>query len=577
MHKLLQLYRRVSPLPYRGISMSMSNIQNLNRIVRLPGEQGARPSAGNQAGVEKLTTGNRSHGKRTRTSSGSSDETVSLTTPLRPWIKFFLVSSNSDQFKRLSAITVCKSLQKCVGETESTKRQQDGSLLIHACNSNQADKIQHLTRLAGVPVNVTPHKSLNSCKGVVYSHESGLCSDDELKDWLSEQGVTDFHRIPTKSAPCELLILTFAGTILPNRVSVGFEWCRVRPYIPNPRRCFHCQRFGHVSKYCKRQAACANCASLTHTHSRDDRCSLPAHCVNCGAAHAAFDKKCPKWNLEKEVLRLRSTQNISFPQARRLVESSNGPITYASVASYPAPTVRTTPRPKVVLDPNYTYSTRRSLTPPRMYVHASTTEKLASGISSSPSRVTIPMNDLPSIPVHASATSAVAPPVISSYPSQDTVPMDELPVSIDVEAMLENSSAASCSSPDISTVNIETASIDDSDSLSTSQFLMYVLHNSTDDFSLDRAAFVECHLTSTLELLKSNKLTRAHRCLSRRSTMTYRTWPSDELTPITDLQRVIEPYQFSDEHYCALVTLVLHDMLAIALRLAKQWRTLAHA
>ena len=564
--------------------MNMSNSQYSNRIVRLPGKQGARPSAGNQAGVEKLTTGKRLHGKRTRTSSGSSNELAPLATGPRTYNRYFVMSSHSDQLKNLSAITVCRSLQRLVGETESTTRLQDGSLLIHACNFDQADKVQHLTELAGVPVKVTPHGTLNSCKGVVYSHESRTCSDDELIDWLNQQGVTDCHRIPTKSAPYELLILTFAGTVLPHRVSIGFEWCRVRPYIPNPRRCFKCQRYGHVSKNCKRPAACAKCSSSVHTHSRDDPCSLPAHCVNCGAAHAAFDKTCPKWILEKEVMRLKATQNISFPQARRLVESSNGPITYASVASYPTPTVHTTPRPKVALDPNYTYSSRLSLSSPRTSVHASATTALAPPvISSSPSRVTVPMDDLPSIPVHASATTAVALPVISSSSSRETVPVDDLPsipVSADVEAMLGNSTAVACSSPDISTVDNETAlstSVDENDSQSTSQFLMYVLHNPTDDFSLDRSAFVECHLTNTLELLKSNKLTRAHRCLSRRSTMTYRAWPSDELTPLADLQRVIEPYQFSDEHYCALVTLVLHDMLAIALRLAKQWRTLAHA
>ena len=141
MHKLLQLYRRVSPLPYRGRSMNMHNSKKTNRIVRLPGKQGARPSAVNQAGVEKFTSGNRSHGKRTRTSSGSSNECAQPTTGPQPYNRYFLMTSYSDQLKRLSAITVCRSLQKCIGETESTKRLQDGSLLIHACNFDQADKV----------------------------------------------------------------------------------------------------------------------------------------------------------------------------------------------------------------------------------------------------------------------------------------------------------------------------------------------------------------------------------------------------------------------------------------------------
>ena len=131
---------------------------------------------------------------------------------------------------------------------------------------------------------------------------------------------------------------------------VGFEWCRVRTYIPNPRRCFKCQRYGHFSSVCTRAEVCANCSSLEHSHSRENPCQKKASCTNCGQEHPAFSKRCPRWIHEKEVITLKTTKEISFPQARRLVEQTNGLITYAKVASYPKPTLRDSPKKKIQLD-----------------------------------------------------------------------------------------------------------------------------------------------------------------------------------------------------------------------------------
>ena len=54
--------------------MDISSENNPNRLACHPGEQGARPSAGNQAEVEKLTTGINRDAKCSRTTSNESDE-----------------------------------------------------------------------------------------------------------------------------------------------------------------------------------------------------------------------------------------------------------------------------------------------------------------------------------------------------------------------------------------------------------------------------------------------------------------------------------------------------------------------
>jgi len=144
-------------------------------------------------------------------------------------------------------------------------------------NEEQAFKLRDLKVFAGVSVKVTPHNTLNTCKGVIFSTESHLCTDDELQEWLEDHKVCNIHRISQRSGSDQLLILTFNSTVLPRSVPVGFEWCRVRTYIPNPRRCFKCQRYGHFSSVCTRAEVCANCSSTEHSHSRDNPANKRPH------------------------------------------------------------------------------------------------------------------------------------------------------------------------------------------------------------------------------------------------------------------------------------------------------------
>jgi len=47
-----------------------------------------------------------------------------------------------------------------------------------------------LTQLAGVPVKVSPHRSLNTNRGVIRSRDIAGCSVEEIVEELQPQGVT---------------------------------------------------------------------------------------------------------------------------------------------------------------------------------------------------------------------------------------------------------------------------------------------------------------------------------------------------------------------------------------------------
>ncbi|GFW48446.1 uncharacterized protein TNCV_1110051 [Trichonephila clavipes] len=112
------------------------------------------------------------------------------------------------------------------------------------------------------------------------------------------------------------LILTFSTPELPQSVKAAYLHCPVRPYIPNPLRCFQCQRFGHSKTVHRGQPTCSRCAEVGHD-SAD--CKAKERCVNCKGDHSSFSRSCPTWILEKEITAVKIKNKLSYPEARRVV------------------------------------------------------------------------------------------------------------------------------------------------------------------------------------------------------------------------------------------------------------------
>ncbi|GFX38934.1 uncharacterized protein TNCV_747131 [Trichonephila clavipes] len=107
--------------------------------------------------------------------------------------------------------------------------------------------------------------------------------------------------------------------------------CPVREYIPNPLRCFNCQRYGHSKNVCLGQSTCPRCGEVGHD---SNDYSKKERCVNCKGEHPACSRACPTWRQEKEITTVKIKNKISNPQARRVV-SSRTPVpgvSYANVA-----------------------------------------------------------------------------------------------------------------------------------------------------------------------------------------------------------------------------------------------------
>ena len=64
-----------------------------------------------------------------------------------------------------------------------------------------------------------------------------------------------------KDIKTNTLFLTFDFPKPPEKIKLGYYIVNVSPYIPNPLRCFQCQKFGHSKRWCKTNLPVGNVAA----------------------------------------------------------------------------------------------------------------------------------------------------------------------------------------------------------------------------------------------------------------------------------------------------------------------------
>ena len=180
-----------------------------------------------------------------------------------------------------------------------------------------------MNTLADVPVKVSVHRTLNICKGVIRCRDVARCEQKEILDNLQSQGVIDAVVITLKPDTPDgerrrtnTVILSFNRPQPPQYITCGYLRVPVATFVPNPLRCFKCQKFGHGRQHCKaEEEVCSRCGESGHDYTN---CSEKENCVNCKGDHPASSKTCPKWKFEQKVQQIRSEKNISFIDARKL-------------------------------------------------------------------------------------------------------------------------------------------------------------------------------------------------------------------------------------------------------------------
>lgn len=199
---------------------------------------------------------------------------------------------------------------------------KSGDILVKTENIKQAKSLITLRRITQANVEVTEHRTLNSCRGVVSAYELKYEDGDSLLEYLKSQQVTkiDFHmkNVGNERVKSGLAFVTFGINEPPEYLTIGCLKLKVRPYIPAPMRCFTCHKFGHISKTCPNQSTpkCYNCCEDKHIQTRDEKCTRQQKCMNCGSNdHNSYNRACSELKRQVEIQTIKVTQKVSFSEA----------------------------------------------------------------------------------------------------------------------------------------------------------------------------------------------------------------------------------------------------------------------
>ena len=204
-----------------------------------------------------------------------------------------LHSKTSTRLSSVNSFIIKKVIDCNVGNVVNVKKLASGDLLVQTLNVSQVKSLLKLRTIHDIEIEAFIPVSMNSCRGVA-SHRDFVDMDEaEITDCMADQDVIEARKI-TKNVDgtrrsTASVILTFSAAKLPDRVHVGYESVSVRPYIPNPLRCFNCQLYGHHGNACRASHAyCGRCAD--EGHSADQCTSFVQKCRNCEGAHSTFPR-----------------------------------------------------------------------------------------------------------------------------------------------------------------------------------------------------------------------------------------------------------------------------------------------
>ena len=236
----------------------------------------------------------------------------------------------------LSPFVIEKQIEALIGTPKSVKKMRNQTLLIETTRKIQTEQLLKCKTFFNLSVEVSEHKTLNSSKGIIRDKALKGESEENIKDNLQDQGVIAVKRFKIRKGhdlvSTNTLLLTFNSVVPPKSLKIFYRIIPVEMYIPNPLRCFNCQRFGHHENNCPVDlgSICERCGMGGHDH-HTNHFTNPAQCVNCGKDHLSRSSDCEVWKKEKEIMKLKVTKNLTYPEARKLYDQQQPEFTFTKV------------------------------------------------------------------------------------------------------------------------------------------------------------------------------------------------------------------------------------------------------
>ena len=264
--------------------------------------------------------------KRQRPDSDDEQTTSTYFKTSDNFAKFLVIKSeDGTPITNLSPFVIEKQIEAIIGTPKSVKKLKNKTLLVETTRKSQTENLLKIKNIFNLNVNVSEHKTLNTSKGIIKDRTLKGESEANICEYLQNQGVIAVKRFTIKKnydvIETNTLLLTFNTVTVPKSLKIFYRVIPVEIYVPNPLRCFNCQRFGQHESDCPIDYAsvCEKCGTGGFDHIASN-CKNPGKCVNCGLDHLSGSNECDVWKKEKEIMRIKVTNNITYIEARRMVE-----------------------------------------------------------------------------------------------------------------------------------------------------------------------------------------------------------------------------------------------------------------
>ncbi|CAL4082131.1 unnamed protein product, partial [Meganyctiphanes norvegica] len=128
--------------------------------------------------------------------------------------------------------------------------------------------------------------------------------------------VQDIIRIKNRQGPTHCLKIEFTGEI-PEEIEYAGEPKTIYRFNPPSWTliCNNCAKGGHKADYCRSPPKCPICSE---NHARKDCQKYTVQCANCNQQHTARYGKCPYFQMEKDIMKIRTTENVPRHTAKNI-------------------------------------------------------------------------------------------------------------------------------------------------------------------------------------------------------------------------------------------------------------------
>ena len=178
----------------------------------------------------------------------------------------------------------------------------------------------------------TPIRSQNIYSGVITNISPDYPLEEIKKNLVTTEGnqsnvlkvSAQFSRIDGESKRNSRVRIDFDGPI-PKRVSLGYTSYHVSLFVPQPLRCYKCQRYGHGTGSCRYSARCRVCGEHYDKHHKEyERCTRSKKCIHCKSfEHTTGHSHCPTYKKAHDIEYKLAKRQIEFEESRAALGELN--------------------------------------------------------------------------------------------------------------------------------------------------------------------------------------------------------------------------------------------------------------